>query len=78
MARGFKEKELEDAELNQLVDKFLEQTPDYLPVFANDGTLLLMPYSGSSELCRDFNLGQELPDSNDRPEFDEVKNAILM
>jgi hypothetical protein len=78
MARSFKEEEAEDLDLNQLVDMFLNLKPDYLPVFASDGTLLLLPYAGSTELCDDFYLCPELPETGNDFEPVRARNQILM
>jgi hypothetical protein len=78
MARSFKESEAEDLDLNQLVDMFLNQKPDYLPVFASDGTLLLLPYADSTELCADFYLWPELLETSNGFESIRARNQILM
>ena len=78
MARPFKVNEAEDLDLNLLVNKFLDQKPDYLPVSGNGGYLILLPYADGAEFSEEFYLCPETLTAADSFDWLPAKDEPLM
>ncbi len=78
MARVFNIKEAEDKDLNLLVDRFLNQRPDFMPVTGCGGTLILLPCTDCFEYSEDFYLCPETLASSSEFEMLPVKTELLM
>ncbi len=78
MARPFNVNEAQDLDLNTLVNRFLETRPDFLPLTASDGSLVLLPYDESWELEKHFQVCSDKAEVAELLEQHSVRTAMLM
>ena len=78
MARPFNMNEAEDVDLNLLVDRFLQEKPDYLPVSGIDGSLYLLPYTGDWEFSENHCVLPESLGSDHPATLRPGKNQLLI